>query len=315
MQQSFYSNGKLMITGEYTVLAGATALAVPAQAGQTLEVDSKPHQNCHIIWHTHVEGKHLLSLEFTGPHMHPGWLHGNRMHFESSGNFIRRMLLAAQILNPDFPNQHTQYEIKTHLDFSLHWGLGSSSSLISNVAWWAGVDPFELLFKISGGSGYDVACARSSTPILYAYRGKNLKPMVEEVRFAPLFAGKLAFIYSGRKQDSEDSVRKFNIANVEQSHIDTISDISVKVANASDLGTFSDLLRQHELLTAGLLGRKPVQDVLFRDFKGMVKSLGAWGGDFMLAASDKGSDYIKNYFANKGLTIIIPYKDMVSTPT
>ncbi len=36
--QKFHSHGKLLITGEYVVLDGATALALPTRYGQTLEI-------------------------------------------------------------------------------------------------------------------------------------------------------------------------------------------------------------------------------------------------------------------------------------
>lgn len=38
MTQTFYSNGKLLITGEYVVLDGAKALALPTKFGQNLIV-------------------------------------------------------------------------------------------------------------------------------------------------------------------------------------------------------------------------------------------------------------------------------------
>ncbi len=58
--------------------------------------------------------------------------------------------------------------MNTHLDFPRDWGLGSSSTLINNVAQWAQVDPFDLHFKVSNGSGYDIACANEDSPIVYS---------------------------------------------------------------------------------------------------------------------------------------------------
>ena len=43
----------------------------------------------------------------------------------------------------------------------------------------------------------------------------------------------------------------------------------------------------------------------------VVKSLGAWGGDFVLAASAMDSAAITAYFKSKGLNTIIPYEQMV----
>ena len=38
MEQNYYSNGKLLLTGEYVVLDGAKALAVPTKFGQLLNI-------------------------------------------------------------------------------------------------------------------------------------------------------------------------------------------------------------------------------------------------------------------------------------
>src|SRR6478609_1919746 len=47
-KQSFYSNGKLLITGEYLVLNGAKALALPTKFGQSLEVSTIVEKK--ILW-------------------------------------------------------------------------------------------------------------------------------------------------------------------------------------------------------------------------------------------------------------------------
>ena len=51
-----------------------------------------------------------------------------------------------------------------------------------------------------------------------------------------------------------------------------------------------------------------MQERLFNDFNGALKSLGAWGGDFILAATETDPT---SYFKNKGLNTVIPYKDMI----
>jgi hypothetical protein len=57
--------------------------------------------------------------------------------------------------------------VETHLEFDRSWGLGSSSTLISNIALWANINPYLLLEQSFGGSGYDVACAQANGPLLY----------------------------------------------------------------------------------------------------------------------------------------------------
>ncbi len=45
---------------------------------------------------------------------------------------------------------------------------------------------------------------------------------------------------------------------------------------------FEELLILHEKLISKAIGISPIQERLFSDYKGVIKSLGAWGGDFVL---------------------------------
>ena len=57
MKTTFYSNGKLLITGEYLVLDGAKALALPTKFGQNLVVEkSNTHQ---IKWTSYDADKSI----------------------------------------------------------------------------------------------------------------------------------------------------------------------------------------------------------------------------------------------------------------
>ena len=70
----------------------------------------------------------------------------------------------------------------------------------------------------------------------------------------------------------------------------------------------AQILAQHEALVAATLGMEPVQTALFPDFPGQTKSLGAWGGDFILAT---GNEHTPDYFVKKGFKTVIPYREMV----
>ena len=48
MTQAFYSNGKLLLTGEYAVLDGALSLALPTKLGQKMTVTEMASEK--IIW-------------------------------------------------------------------------------------------------------------------------------------------------------------------------------------------------------------------------------------------------------------------------
>ena len=46
--QNYYSNGKLLLTGEYVVLDGALSLAIPTRYGQSLTIE--PINDSKLIW-------------------------------------------------------------------------------------------------------------------------------------------------------------------------------------------------------------------------------------------------------------------------
>jgi len=54
MSNEYYSRGKLLITGEYFVLEGATAFAVPLRFGQSMAVDYLDDNLGDLTWETTV---------------------------------------------------------------------------------------------------------------------------------------------------------------------------------------------------------------------------------------------------------------------
>jgi len=307
----FRANGKLMISGEYLVLAGAKALAIPVKYGQTLTItESKSLQNT-INWTTSVKGKQWLRLNFSGTALHPHYPMALTAAKQRAADFVRKLLLKAKELNPEFLVKKATYDIISEVDFNMSWGLGSSSSLIANVARWAHVDPYGLLFGVSKGSGYDVACALSDSPLLYRYLGQDQEPEMEFTSFNPVFALQLFFVYSGQKQDSAEQIRKFDPTRIPHSDIEMITGISEQMAVSNDLEDFIELMQAHEEIIAGHVRIIPVQQRSFTDFPGAVKSLGAWGGDFLLAAADMPPMDIISYFRKKGHNVIIPFGDML----
>jgi len=67
----------------------------------------------------------------------------------------------------------------------------------------------------------------------------------------------------------------------------------------------------HEDLVSSVLGKVKVKRELFPDFPGEIKSLGAWGGDFVLAASKAGSKEVLDYFRSKNLETVFGWKEIV----
>ncbi len=304
------SNGKLMLSGEYLVLAGARALATPVRYGQSLETAPRKDNTVVIYWKSFVKGAAWLDIIFMGDKLMVSTEQLNPTGRQSVA-FIREALLAAKRLKPGFLKDNRSWDVCARIEFDREWGLGSSSSLLSNIACWADINPYDLFFAVSEGSGYDIACARSQSALIYTYKGHGKKPAVKNVRFEPPFHDHLYFIYSGRKQDSAKSLSAFDPQKVKEEDVHAISLLTDHMVKTADLNSFIGILKEHEAITAAATGMQPVQKKYFTDFRGVVKSLGAWGGDFLLAASDMPAHKIRNYFVEKQADIIIPFREMM----
>ncbi|MBA6155914.1 GHMP kinase [Tenacibaculum sp. S7007] len=305
----FYSNGKLLLTGEYVVLDGATSLAVPTKFGQDLII--KPIKEPQLIWGSFTDkGECWFEASFDLPKLRltSATFNSNK---EGSAEFIaetlRDILSEAKKLNPQFLNSENGFIIKTNLTFPQDWGLGSSSTLINNIATWANVNPFALLWNAFSGSGYDIACASHNSPILYQLEDK--KPIIEEVKFNPSFKDELFFVYLNQKQNSREGIAQYKQHREEgKTLIPEINNLTQEFLKADSSKSLNKIIIEHEHIISSIIKQEPVKKRLFSDYFGETKSLGAWGGDFILATGNK--DTIK-YFNKKGYNTVIPYKEMV----
>ena len=311
MVQKYYSHGKFLLTGEYLVLKGALALALPLKLGQTLSVET-----CHgasLQWDAYKPDDPWFSVS-----LNPENLDIIDSDDQSKAEKLRQILQAVKQLNPNaFEGNNLKFT--TRLDFGPNWGLGSSSTLISNLARWANVNPYELLKLTFGGSGYDIACATAEGPIYYQVKAEvpepveGPTPMVEPIDFNPPFAEHLFFIYQGQKQSSSKEIKAFlakaNPVDL-QKDIEAVSEISRAVPKCETLDEFAMLMQCHERIIARCIGQEPVQK-RFPDFEGVLKSLGAWGGDFILAATNWDESQVKAYFKGKGLDVVFGYKELM----
>ncbi|MBL0098806.1 MAG: GHMP kinase [Saprospiraceae bacterium] len=225
-------------------------------------------------------------------------------------DYLQKLLKNAVRLNSEFLSQWNGFKIETQLEFPLDWGLGSSSTLIYLVAEWAEVNPLLLYFKTEDGSGYDVACAFSDGPVEYINSPEEVS--YTEVDFNPKFSDGLFFVHLDKKQDTKQGIKEYlKVVKNKGALVKTITKITEEIRIASSLSDFSALLDKHEETIAHHTGFTKVKDQLFGDFWGSVKSLGAWGGDFVLATSDKGAQETKEYFASKGLKTVLSYKEII----
>jgi hypothetical protein len=70
-------------------------------------------------------------------------------------------------------------------------------------------------------------------------------------------------------------------------------------------------MKTHEIITGNHLHLIPVQKEYFSDFQGVIKSLGAWGGDFLLILTERSRKEVSSYFSKRGLEILFSYDEII----
>ncbi len=305
--KNFYSNGKLLITNEYLVLDGAISLALPTKFGQNLKVTETTTKT--IVWRSYnVANECWFTASFGLDDFEILTKESKVIDAIKIATTLQEILKSARQLNKQFLQEKEGVEVVTTLTFPNEWGLGTSSTLINSVASWANVNAFELLEKSFGGSGYDIACAQCNFPITYQRNG--IAPYVKKITFDPSFKEQLFFVYSNQKQDSKEGIKMFKELTIDKKIlIAEMNELSINIIEAKSLTIFEKLITEHELKLASVLGLQPVKEKLFPDFTGAIKSLGAWGGDFVLVTG--ASAYVKQYFTEKGYTTILSYEQMI----
>ena len=306
IKMEFYAHGKLLITGEYAVMDGADALAIPTRFGQRMVI--KKTRGSDLIWD---------SLEANGE----SWFSSQISLYDFSAiettdqevsKQLQLILKNAVRLNPEFLDKWNGFKIETQVEFPRDWGLGTSSTLISLVAQWADVNPLQLYFKTFNGSGYDVACAGSDSPIVY-YNDED-EIGYTPVEFSPSYADNLYFVHLGVKQDTAQGIKEYLKRTKGRKKLaEEITRITEATLNAKSMSDFSEQVEKHEEIIAKAMDYNTVKKSRFPDFWGCVKSLGAWGGDFALIVSDKSEAETNEYFVNKGYKTFIPFKEMIFT--
>lgn len=304
IKTKYYGHGKLLLTGEYAVLDGAKALGLPTRYGQKMVV--KRTTSSDLIWE---------SLDKNGK----TWFESTISLFDFSAitttnqitsDYLQKLLKNAVRLNSEFLSQWNGFKIETQLEFPLDWGLGSSSTLIFLVSEWAEVNPLLLYFKTEDGSGFDVACAFADGPVEYINSPDEVS--YTEVDFNPAFKDNLHFVHLGKKQDSKLGIKEYlKVVKNKSSLVKNITKITEDIRLVSSLSDFTSLLDKHEDLIASHTGFEKAKDLYFKDFQGSVKSLGAWGGDFVLAASEQSPEEVKSYFNNKNYQTVLTYKELI----
>lgn len=297
------SNGKLLLTGEYFVLEGAVALSIPLKWGQSMKVTESSGSD--LRWKT---------LDQNGEKWFECTLNLIDFSIEKTTDdkkavFIQQLIKSASQLNSDFLSKWKKYKVECKLEFNPEWGLGSSSTLIANLATWAELSPFELFFDTQNGSGFDVASAIADSPILYSKGEEELT--FEEVDLNKELLEKSYVFYQGKKANSRAEVQKWkkSARKIKAKDIKEISSISEQLAECSSIKSYIELIDQHEKLVQSFLEIDSITQK-YADFNGGMKSLGAWGGDFGLAVHED-PEYTKAFLEKHNFDAVFSLKDIV----
>jgi mevalonate kinase len=224
---------------------------------------------------------------------------------------LKKIFKGAVRINGEFLDKWNAFKIETKLEFPRDWGLGSSSTLIHLIAQWADINPLELYYKIENGSGYDVAAAGAKGPIIFWSNDEEVS--YTPIDFKPKFKDKLVFVHLNKKADSKEAVLKYQSISksVKKDFVNKISEITDEIEEVTTLDKFVTLLKEHEDVVSKVIDQATIQSQLFSDYPYLIKSLGAWGGDFVLAVAPDGIESAKEYFTNKGYETMVPYGQMV----
>ena len=294
--QTLHAHGKLLLTAEYAVLDGAFALAIPTALGQKFSFKKTPSSNFSISWKS-FDNEGNIWLDTTYPKENP---EGEEILLHQIFDYLR-----AHYAN----FQKFEYEVQAYLEFPRNWGLGSSSTLVYFLGQLFNVNPYTINEKFFKGSGYDIACAGEDTPITFMKKGGQYYFNETSIKWS--FTNNLYFAFLGKKKNSREAISHYKNNKSSKQFIDEMTRLTNRFLLAESLKEFQGLIELHENLLSERLQTKKVKDLLFPDLDGAVKSLGAWGGDFVLIATEWEKEKLNNYLNEKEMDVLIPFSEMI----
>jgi len=301
----FKANGKLLLTGEYLVLLGATALVLPVRFGQEMTLSERKDRL--LVWRSKTQEGYWFEGTFSLPELEP-----LRTNDRATADKLRTWMITLRVLRNDFLRDESGYTVTITANYPLYWGLGSSASLTSLLAQWSGVDPFHFHDLISRGSGADIACTQSDRLIRY-------HKMYGVSEFAEMDPGDALvrytwFVYLGNSVETAPEITRFLKSKPPSERImRRISFLSQEICTTSSAEYLEQLIREHESILAGILKKQPI-GIRFGKFPGGVKSMGAWGGDFAMFVSAADPGTVESFFKTAGLFPVFRYPEIAMVP-
>ena len=295
------ANGKLLLTSEYFILDGATGWAMPTQFGQSMTASPT---NSTPLWQAFCHDK-------------TPWLETN-LDFSNKEPFSKETELLFQILeyikteNPETFHQKIKHHFQLMIDFDKSWGLGTSSTFLALIADFFEIDAYKLNQTFFKGSGYDIACAFASEALLYTnldLENRSIEPFPIAASIKP----HLYFIYTGQKQNSREAIQYYRkLPNKEKEiAINDLNFITSELIRKQNYKDWIYFLKIHEDIVSKVLKLEKVGQNIAKELPFFSKSLGAWGGDFILCLADDEPQNIKNRIVQSGFETYFDYEGLI----
>jgi len=280
--KTFYAKGKVLLCGEYAVMAGIEALALPVMDGQWLSVwEVVTKGNSKIVWQSkNPDGSVWLDCRMDTDIMHLA----ESTNYEI-GNTLLHILREVKLQKPNFFD-HKTIRVETNCEFSRNYGLGTSSTLISTISDWTGVNAFDLQAAVFGGSGYDVAVCKTGKPVVYWI--ENEEPNWEPWHLEPNLTEHWFLAFPGTKMNSRNALgsvkEKLNALKNDTLMLHQLSACIQAIKNPRSIPLLEAMLEMWQALLSQYLEiPKAYDDLAIKPVQGgLCKWLGAWGGDVLL---------------------------------
>jgi hypothetical protein len=280
--RSFFSHGKILLIGEYAVMAGIEALALPVADGQWMNVWEIPAKGVSkLIWQSkEPDGEVWFECRIDTDIMHV-----SETTDEEISKTLVKLLREIQVHHPAL-FEHRTLRVENECEFNRNYGLGTSSTLVSNLSKWSGVDAFTLQKLAFGGSGYDVAVGQLGKPLVYWI--ENEKPCWGPWLLSPELTAGWFLAFPNKKQNSRDSLAdvndKLNAMKSDTMVLQQLNAVVNAVKHPRSLPLLEAMLEMWQALLSQRLDLPRAWDTLELEplQGGLCKWLGAWGGDVIL---------------------------------
>jgi mevalonate kinase len=294
--------GKILLSGEYLVLDGAKSLGLVSRMGQSIQVEADPQSPAGTLSWTALDQDGIAWLKARMVLENNQWsLVGDTTYIPENQRLLQGIQASLDLVMQSQAEEstpvaftkhpvlqslsHTGLRVTTALEFPRRWGLGSSSTLVALLAGWWEVNARQLYALVQNGSGYDLEIALNAQSIVYQREPLQVRP----VDFRIPEGSMLRLVDPGSKQISASEVTRYRNLDLHLRNqaVPRVSQISETLAKNPSIQEMLELLREHDEILEGVLGQPCLHALEGHGFPGRLKSLGAWGGDLFLAASDQ----------------------------